>query len=289
VGRRGIRFSELLDFDEFSQIVNANLEEKNFVLENFFQDKKLDQYEVIKQYSEYAMRLKPYIEDISVFINSEVKSGSRILFEGAQGTHLDVDHGTYPFVTSSTCVASNACSGAGVGPKLITDIFGVVKAYTTRVGAGPFPTELFDEIGDKLQEKGAEFGATTGRKRRCGWLDMVILKNAVRLNSLTGLVITKLDVLCGLESIKICIGYDYKGKLIENFPANLKVLSECKPIYETLPGWNENIEGIRDYNDLPEATKHYLKRIEDLAGVKIQIVSVGPGRDETIILNNPFL
>jgi adenylosuccinate synthase len=289
VGRRGIRFSELLDFDEFSQIVNANLEEKNFVLENFFQDKKLDQYEVIKQYSEYAMRLKPYIEDISVFINSEVKSGSRILFEGAQGTHLDVDHGTYPFVTSSTCVASNACSGAGVGPKLITDIFGVVKAYTTRVGAGPFPTELFDEIGDKLQEKGAEFGATTGRKRRCGWLDMVILKNAVRLNSLTGLVITKLDVLCGLESLKICIGYDYKGKLIENFPANLKVLSECKPIYETLPGWNENIEGIRDYNDLPEATKHYLKRIEDLAGVKIQIVSVGPGRDETIILNNPFL
>jgi adenylosuccinate synthase len=176
-----------------------------------------------------------------------------------------------------------------VGPKLITDIFGVVKAYTTRVGAGPFPTELFDEIGDKLQEKGAEFGATTGRKRRCGWLDMVILKNAVRLNSLTGLVITKLDVLCGLESLKICIGYDYKGKLIENFPANLKVLSECKPIYETLPGWNENIEGIRDYNDLPEATKHYLKRIEDLAGVKIQIVSVGPGRDETIILNNPFL
>ena len=287
--RRGIRFSEMLDNETFEEAVKSNLAEKNFYLENFFSDNGLQPEAVIAEYKDYAKRLTPYIEDVSAFMGQMIMKGDQILFEGAQGTHLDIDHGTYPFVTSSVCVASNACSGSGVGPKVISDILGIVKAYTTRVGAGPFPTELFDDIGDKIQEKGAEFGATTGRKRRCGWLDMVILKNAVRLNSLTGLVITKLDVLGGLDELKICTAYEYNGKKLENFPANLKVLAECTPIFESLPGWSEDISNIRNYDDFPENTKNYLNRVEALSGTPIQIVSVGPARDETIVLKNPFI
>ena len=207
------------------------------------------------------------------------------MFEGAQGTHLDIDHGTYPFVTSSNTLAGNACCGSGVGPKQIHDVIGIVKAYTTRVGQGPFPSELFDEIGDKIQEKGAEFGATTGRRRRCGWLDTIILKNAVRLN---GLAITKLDVLDGLDSIKICTGYEYKGEMLEEFPASLKVLGDCKPVYEKLPGWSENISGIRKLEDLPANVRSYLNRIEELIETPIFIISVGPDRDQTIVLKNPL-
>ena len=286
--RHGIRFSDLLDPEVFKEMVLDNLKEKNFIFEKYYSDQGMDAGEIIKEYSEYAKRLAPHVENISATLDKGIKSGKKVLFEGAQGTHLDIDHGTYPFVTSSICVSSNAASGAGVGPKALTDILGIVKAYTTRVGAGPFPTELFDEVGDRIQEKGAEFGATTGRRRRCGWLDMVILNNAVRLNSLTGLVITKLDVLGGLDEIKICVGYDHNGKRIDDFPANLKVLAQCKPIFETVPGWQEDISGIRNYNDLPETTKSYLKRIEELAGTPINIISVGPGREETIVLNNPF-
>ena len=286
--RHGIRFSDLLDPDVFKEMVLDNLKEKNFIFENYYSDQGMDANEIIKEYTEYAKRLSSYVENISAVIDKNIKSGSNVLFEGAQGTHLDIDHGTYPFVTSSICVSSNAASGAGVGPKALTDILGIVKAYTTRVGAGPFPTELFDDIGDKIQEKGAEFGATTGRRRRCGWLDMVILNNSVRLNSLTGLVITKLDVLGGLDEIKICVGYDYNGKRMDDFPANLKVLAQCKPIFETLPGWQEDISGIRDYSELPENTRNYLKRVEELAGTPIDIISVGPGREETIVLDNPF-
>jgi adenylosuccinate synthase len=228
------------------------------------------------------------VTNISVTINTAIKNNQQVMFEGAQGTHLDIDHGTYPFVTSSNTVAGNACSGAGIGPKQIDDVIGIVKAYTTRVGQGPFPSELFDDIGDKIQEKGAEFGATTGRRRRCGWLDTVLLRNAVRLNGLTGLAITKLDVLDGLESVKICTGYDYRGNNMTDFPASLKVLGECKPIYETLPGWPENISGIRKLEDLPENVKSYLNRIETLIQTPIDIVSVGPDRDQTIVLRNPF-
>jgi len=211
------------------------------------------------------------------------------LFEGAQATMLDIDHGTYPYVTSSNTLAGNACCGSGVGPKQIHDVIGIVKAYTTRVGQGPFPSELFDDIGDKIQEKGAEFGATTGRRRRCGWLDTVILKNAVRLNGLTGLAITKLDVLDGLESINICTGYEYKGEILAEFPASLKVLGDCKPVYETLPGWPEDICGIRKYEALPANVKSYLNRIETLTQTPVDIISVGPDRDQTIVLRNPFL
>lgn len=286
--RCGIRFIDLMNAKGFEEKVNTVCREKNFYLTQFFSEKPLDPDEIIKKYKVYQKRLAPFVTDISVYISKGIKAGKQVLFEGAQGTHLDIDHGTYPFVTSSNTVSGNACSGGGVGPKQISGIVGIVKAYTTRVGEGPFPTELFDEIGDKIQKTGAEFGATTGRKRRCGWLDTVILNNAVRLNSLTGLVVTKLDVLDDLDTINICTAYDYKGTQLDDFPADLGVLAECKPIYESLPGWKENISKIRSYNDLPVNTKNYLKRVEELTETKIDIVSVGPGRKETIVLNKIF-
>ncbi len=286
--RRGIRFVDLLDPAIFAEKVNTILDEKNFYLKNYLSADTLDPKPIIDQYQAYAQRLAPHVTNISVTINAAIKNNQQVMFEGAQGTHLDIDHGTYPFVTSSNTLAGNACCGSGVGPKQINDVIGIVKAYTTRVGQGPFPSELFDDIGDKIQEKGAEFGATTGRRRRCGWLDTVMLKNAARLNGLTGLAITKLDVLDGLDSIKICTGYEYKGEILEEFPASLKVLGDCKPVYETLPGWPENISNIRKLEDLPANVKSYLNRIEALAQTPIYIISVGPDRDQTIVLKNPF-
>jgi adenylosuccinate synthase len=287
--RRGIRFVELIDLEVFKEKVTTILEEKNFYLKNYLSAETLDPEDIIEQYSYYAQRLAPHVTNVSVSIFEAIKAGQQILFEGAQGTHLDIDHGTYPFVTSSNTVSGNACNGAGVGPKEISGVIGIVKAYTTRVGRGPFPTELFDKTGDFIQEKGAEFGATTGRKRRCGWLDTVILKNAVRLNGLTGITITKLDVLGGLKSLNICTSYEFEGKVVKDFPAGLKVLAGCKPIFETLPGWSEDISGIRKIEDLPENAKNYLRRIEELIETPIDIVSVGPGREETIVIKNPFL
>jgi adenylosuccinate synthase len=286
--RRGVRFVDLLDPKAFAEKIKTILEEKNFYLEHFFSAETLDPAGIIDQYKGYADRLSPHIINISIVMNQAIKENKQILFEGAQGTHLDIDHGTYPFVTSSNTVSGNACCGAGIGPKEITGVVGIVKAYTTRVGSGPFPTELFDDIGDKIQKKGAEFGATTGRKRRCGWLDTVLLRNAARLNGLTGLVITKLDVLDGLEDLKICTGYEYNGKIIRDFPASLKILGSCKPVYEVLTGWPEDISDIRKFEDLPENAIHYLQRIEELTETPIDIVSVGPGREETIVINNPF-
>jgi len=286
--RRGIRFVELIDAEVFKETVHAVLEEKNFYLKHYLSAEPLDPESIVDQYQGYAERLAPHVVNISIVMNQAVKAGKQILFEGAQGTHLDIDHGTYPFVTSSNTVSGNACCGAGIGPKEITGVIGIVKAYTTRVGRGPFPTELFDEIGDTIQKKGAEFGATTGRKRRCGWLDTVLLRNAARLNGLTGLVITKLDVLDGLESLKICTGYEYNGETLDDFPAALKTLVACKPVFETLPGWSEDISGIRKLEDLPKNARRYLDRIEELLETPIDIVSVGPGRDETIIVSHPF-
>jgi len=286
--RRGIRFVELLDQKIFKEKVHEILEEKNFYLEHYLSAATLDADSIVRESNPYAPRLASYVTDISVEINQAIRSGKQLLFEGAQGTHLDLDHGTYPYVTSSSTLSGNACCGAGIGPKEITGVIGIAKAYTTRVGRGPFPTELIDEIGDRIQEKGAEFGATTGRRRRCGWLDMVLLRNAARLNGLTGIIITKLDVLSGLESLNICVGYEYKEHVIHDFPAGLKVLDACKPIYETLPGWSEDISGVRNFENLPQNTKNYLKRIEALVEVPIPIISVGPGRNETILLDNPF-
>jgi len=287
--RRGVRFVELLDQAAFRENVAAILEEKNFYLKNYMSAETLDLEPILAKYSEYEKRLAPYVTNVSVALSDGMKVGRQALFEGAQGTHLDIDHGTYPYVTSSSTVAGNACSGSGVGPGKITGIIGIVKAYTTRVGEGPFPAELFDEVGDAIQKKGVEFGATTGRKRRCGWLDTVILENAVRLNSLSGLAITKLDVLDGLEELKICTAYEYEGQRINHFPADLKVLAACKPVYETHPGWEEDICSVREYAKLPENARKYLERIKELVDTPIQIVSVGPGRDETIVLDNPYV
>ncbi len=287
--RKGLRFVDLIDADVFCEKLKNIIKEKNFYLQHYLSADPLDSEKTIDQYSGYAERLAPHVADISVAIHRAIKKGKQILFEGAQGTHLDIDHGTYPYVTSSSTVAGNACCGAGIGPKEITGVMGIVKAYTTRVGRGPFPTELFDVTGDLIQKKGAEFGATTGRRRRCGWLDAVILKNSIRLNGLTGLGITKLDVLGGLETLHICTAYEYNGKILHDFPTDLKTLSGCKPIYETLPGWPEDISKIDNIDDFPKTTRNYLDRVEALAETPIDIVSVGPGRDETIMLRNPFL
>ncbi len=286
--RRGIRFVDLIDPESFAERLDAIVPEKNFYLEKFLDTETVDLEAVKREYTEYANRLRPYVTNVSIALQQSGKAGKQILFEGAQGTHLDIDHGTYPFVTSSNTVSGNACCGSGVGPKDINSVIGIVKAYTTRVGAGPFPAELFDEIGNRIQEIGAEFGATTGRRRRCGWLDTVILNNAVRLNGLTGLAITKLDVLGELDELKICTAYELDGEQINEVPANLNQLAACKPIYETLPGWRQDIRGVRRFEDLPELARNYLARIEALTGVNIQIVSVGPGRDETIVLESPF-
>jgi adenylosuccinate synthase len=286
--RRGVRFIDLLELETFAEKVRTLMDEKNFYLKNYLSATTLDAEEIIDTYRRYAGRLAPHVTNVSIALDEAIKKGRQVLFEGAQGTHLDIDHGTYPFVTSSNTVSGNACCGSGVGPGSVTYVIGIVKAYTTRVGAGPFPCELFDATGACIQEKGVEFGATTGRKRRCGWLDTVIVRNAVRLNGLTGLAITKLDVLGELEELKICTGYEHKGNRLNEFPASLKVLAECTPLYETLPGWSEDISTIRQFGDLPQTTKTYLKRVEELTETPIQIVSVGPGRDETIVLKNPF-
>jgi adenylosuccinate synthase len=287
--RRGIRFVDLLDPDVFVEKVTTILDEKNFYLKNYLSYETLDAESIIQPYREYADRLAPYVTNVSVVLSQAIKSGQQILFEGAQGTHLDIDHGTYPYVTSSNTLAGNACCGAGVGPKQIDEVIGIVKAYTTRVGQGPFPSELFDAIGDKIQEKGAEFGATTGRRRRCGWLDTVLLRNAARLNGLSNIAITKLDVLGEIDTLKICTAYDYQGETLMDFPASLDVLAKCKPIYETLPGWSEDISIIKKFDDLPQNVKNYLKRVEKLIETKVSIVSVSPERDATIVLKNPFL
>jgi adenylosuccinate synthase len=286
--RRGIRFVELIDFEGFTEKIKTVLEEKNFYLKNYLSSETLDPESIIDQYKGYAERLAPHVVNISVVMNRAIKANQQILFEGAQGTHLDIDHGTYPYVTSSNTISGNACCGSGIGPKEITGVVGIVKAYTTRVGEGPFPTELFDDIGDAIQVKGAEFGATTGRKRRCGWLDSVLLRNSARLNGLTGLAITKLDVLDELESLKICTAYEYNGEIIHDFPASIKILKDCKPVFETFPGWPEDISNVRKIDDLPQNAKNYLSRIEELTETPINIISVGPGRDQTIIVENPF-
>ena len=286
--RKGVRFVDLLDQEVFESMVREACEEKNFILTKFFGAEAVAPDAIIAEYTEYAKRLAPHITDVSVVLSQGIKQGKQVLFEGAQGTHLDIDHGTYPFVTSSNTVSGNVCAGSGVGPGQVDEVLGIVKAYTTRVGMGPFPTELLDEIGDRIQEKGAEFGATTGRRRRCGWLDMVLLEATARLNGLTGVAITKLDVLGGLESLSICTAYECDGKTVTHFPADLKVLAKCKPVYETLPGWSEDISGVRKFEDLPENARNYLKRVEELLGAPIKVVSVGPGRDETMVIQDPF-
>lgn len=288
MARRGIRVADLLYPKPFSEKLKANLEEANYLLKEIYKVKALRFGEIYDKYMNYAEILKNYIADTSLIINRAIGEGKKILFEGAQGTLLDVDHGTYPYVTSSNATAGGACIGAGVGPTKIDEVVGIVKAYTTRVGSGPFPTELKDKNGEIMRERGKEYGATTGRPRRCGWFDAVVVQYAVRINGLGGMVITKLDVLDKYKEVNICTGYRHKGKIYVDMPAELDILEECEPVYEVMEGWLENTAGITDYDRLPEKAKKYLRRIEELAGVKINMISTGQKRSETIIFRSPF-
>jgi len=288
VGRVGIRACDLLDDVLFREKLQTVIDEKNFLLTQKFHCEPVDFEQIYRSYKEYGEKLIPYLGNVSVELDNARKNNKNILFEGAQGTHLDIDHGTYPFVTSSNTIAGNACNGAGFGPAHIDAVVGIMKAYTTRVGAGPFPTELFDETGNHLQEKGHEFGATTGRRRRCGWLDGVVVSDATRLNGLTGLAITKLDVLSGQKTIKFATSYNLAGKKLTAMPSNVGHASELSPVYESLAGWQEDIEKVREYDELPIQAKDYIKHIEDFVGIPTDIVSVGPDRVETLLLRNPF-
>jgi len=288
VGRRGIRAVDLLDPKALEEKIRINLEEKNFLLSRFFGADILEFQPIYDSYLLMAEKIVPFISNVSLEIDEAIRKGEKVLFEGAQGTHLDIDHGTYPFVTSSNPVSGAVCAGAGVGPDKLHHIMGIVKAYTTRVGAGPFPTELLDETGDYLQERGAEFGATTGRRRRCGWLDLVMLKDSILYNGLTSICVTKLDVLTGLDRIRICVAYNINGKRIDHMPADIRSLAQCEPVYEELPGWNEDISNAGDMDQLPGRTRDYLERIEEITGVPLSIVSVGPQREQTIELMDPF-
>ena len=287
-GRTGIRAIDLLEADTLEEKIRSNLKEKNFYLTKFLNAEALEFQPIYDRYLAIGEILKPHLTNVSLEIDQAIRQGKQVLFEGAQGTHLDIDHGTYPYVTSSNPISGAACSGAGVGPDKLHHILGIVKAYTTRVGAGPFPTELTDEIGNYMQDRGCEFGATTGRRRRCGWLDLVAVKDAARLNGLTSLSVTKLDVLTGLKTLKIGVAYELDGKKVESLPASLKKLSRCVPVYDELPGWQEDVTSARAWKDLPAAARNYLKRIEEIIEVPFSIISVGPGREESIILKNPF-
>jgi adenylosuccinate synthase len=280
--------ADLLNPEVFKANLAEVLPEKNFYLEKFLDDVPFTLDEILTPYLEMGKRLAPLVTNVSVMLGEAVRQGKNILFEGAQGTHLDIDHGTYPYVTSSNPVAGGACTGAGIGPNQLHHVLGIVKAYTTRVGSGPFPTECLDAVGDHLVECGVEFGSTTGRRRRCGWLDTVVLKDSARLNGLTGLAVTKLDVLTGVNPVKICVAYDAGGVRQETIPATIQELEKCRPIFEEMPGWTEDIRQVRRYRDLPAVTQNYLKRVEELVGVPIQIVSVGPDREETMVVQNPF-
>lgn len=286
--RSGIRMMDLLSPDIFREKLKTNLVMVNFLLERFYNRAPLKADEIYNKYMAYAKRLSKYIVDTDVIINEAIASGKKVLFEGAQGTLLDIDHGTYPFVTSSNTIAGGACTGLGVGPTKIKKVLGITKAYTTRVGEGPFPTELKDELGESIRQKGGEFGATTGRPRRCGWLDIVVLKHAIRINGLTGIALTKLDILDGLDTIKICTGYKYKGTVYKNFPKEIDVLKEALPVYEKLKGWQESTLGVREMKKLPANARTYIKRIEALLDTKIQIISTGQKRDEIIVLKDQF-
>lgn len=286
--RSGIRIVDLMDEEEFSEKLERNLEAKNHLLKAVYGVEGFDYETVKKEYLGYAEQLRPYVTDTSAVINKAIQAGKKVLFEGAQATQLDLDHGTYPYVTSSHPIAGGACIGAGIGPSKISKVIGVVKAYTTRVGEGPFPTELHDEIGQMIRDYGHEYGTVTGRPRRCGWLDACVIQYAGYLSGIDYMAITRLDILDKLKTLKICVGYKYNGKILDEFPASLKVLDKVEPVYEEFPGWETSLSNIRSYDELPVNAKKYIERLSEVAGIKIGIVSVGPGRDQTMILHEMF-
>ncbi|MGQ9645677.1 MAG: adenylosuccinate synthase [Thermodesulfobacteriota bacterium] len=289
VARCGIRVADLLDEKVFRKKLEDNLIQKNIYLEQVLKEKAFDFSEIFDEYNGYKRQLEKYVGNTSLFLQDAIRKGKHILFEGAQGALLDLDHGTYPYVTASNTVAGNACAGSGIGPTMISSVVGVAKAYTTRVGEGPFPTELKDEIGEKIRERGGEYGATTGRPRRCGWFDAVVVNHAIRINGVQGITITKLDVLNDFDSLKICTGYRIDGKIHPYVPSNLETLKSAEPIYEEVQGWKTEIRGVRKLSDLPRNAKRYLRRIEELIGTRIIMVSVGEERNETIMIKPPFV
>jgi len=288
VSRRGLRVGDLLNVDTFAEKLAGVMEYHNHALVNYFKVDPVDYQTVLDEIMGMRDKIVSMIADIPSMLYNLRKDGANIMFEGAQGTLLDIDQGTYPYVTSSNCTAGGACTGSGIGPCDLDYILGITKAYTTRVGAGPFPTELFDDIGQYLGEKGHEFGATTGRSRRCGWFDAVALRRAAQVNSITGLCITKLDVLDGLEKLKICTSYEYNGEILDMPPIGADAIEKCVPVFEEMPGWTEKTVGVRNKDELPQNALDYLDRLEEVVGVPIHIISTGPERDETIVLRNPY-
>ena len=284
--RVGIRIADLLDRDVFAERLRINLEEKNRQFTKLYEAEALSFDDIFEEYYEYGQQIKQYVTDTSVILNDALDNGKRVLFEGAQGVMLDIDQGTYPFVTSSNPVAGGVTIGSGVGPSKIDKVVGVCKAYTSRVGDGPFPTELFDEVGDRIREVGHEYGTTTGRPRRVGWFDSVVMRHSRRVSGITNLSLNSIDVLSGLDTVKICVAYDLDGERIDHYPASLEQLKRCKPIYEELPGWSEDITGVRHLDELPENARNYVRRIGELVGVRISTFSVGPDRDQTNILES---
>ncbi|MGD6842656.1 adenylosuccinate synthase [Bacillus infantis] len=286
--RNGIRIADLLDREVFEEKLQRNLEEKNRLLERFYETEGFKLEDILEEYYDYGQQIKQYVCDTSVVLNDALDEGRRVLFEGAQGVMLDIDQGTYPFVTSSNPVAGGVTIGSGVGPTKIKHVVGVSKAYTTRVGDGPFPTELDNEIGNQIREVGREYGTTTGRARRVGWFDSVVVRHARRVSGITDLSLNSIDVLTGIETLKICVAYRYKGEVIEEFPASLKVLAECEPVYEELPGWTEDITGCKSLDELPANARHYLERVAQLTGIPLSIFSVGPDRSQTNVVMSPW-
>ncbi|HEX9696951.1 MAG TPA: adenylosuccinate synthase [Actinomycetota bacterium] len=283
--RIGLRVQDLLDMKIFEQKLEVVLKERNAVIAKIYNRLPLKAVDIMEQYAGFAKRLAPHIADTSLELWGALRGGKRVLFEGAQGTLLDVDHGTYPFVTSSNPVAGGACTGGGVGPREISRVIGIAKAYVSRVGAGPFPTEDLGPDGDRMIEIGQEFGTTTGRRRRCGWMDAVLLRYAARLNSLSDVFLTKLDVLSGFEQVKICVAYRHEGTVYDEFPPHQSIFHNCEPVYETLPGWDDDISNARTLAELPSEARAYVQRIEEISGVPITLVSVGPERDQTVRLD----
>jgi adenylosuccinate synthase len=282
--RMGVRIVDLLDRDTLAAKLRYNIEEKNVILRKIYEAEELDVDTIINEYQEFDRKIDPYVKDVSSYLNKALNEGKNVLMEGAQGTLLDIDFGTYPYVTSSNATSGGACTGTGVGPTRIDSVMGVIKAYTTRVGMGPFPTEIGDDEGVDLRALGNEYGATTGRPRRCGWFDAVIANYAVRVNGLDAFALTKLDVLDTLEEIKVCVAYNYKGQRITNFPSEIRILEECEPIYETFPGWQATTSGMREYADLPDNARKYLDGLKKLTRTDFAIISVGSGREQTIRL-----
>ena len=288
VSRRGLRLGELLDPAHFSERLREVMEYHNFALQHYFKADPVNYQQVLDEALAQGEQIAPMVGDIPGLLHQMRRDGKDIMFEGAQGALLDIDHGTYPYVTSSTTTAGGAASGSGIGPRHLDYVLGIVKAYTTRVGAGPFPTELFDDIGKHLGEKGHEFGATTGRQRRCGWLDAVSLRRSLDINSVSGMCITKLDVLDGLDTLKIAVSYTLNGTPMDEPPAGADLIEQCAPVYIEMPGWSESTVGVKTYDDLPQAAKDYLNKIEELTGTPVAIISTGPDRAETIVLEHPF-